>query len=250
MSVLAREAASYQSAVDQYQRLAQGFNNSLLRDASGNVLVLINGQYFSVPAQGGQATLADSFTTSDGRTLDPTQLAQYGSTQSPGDPNVMLVRQNPTSSAVNTVSGLSATSDESGNVTYYTALPDGGSQIYRPPPGAVVTYTLNPPTTEGGTPMYTATEMIYQYPGEPPAFTKKAPDPTNAQLRRANQGSWADAERMAGLETGIIRGAGLKGGLRPPPLPAGSVQPLPGQPAPAPVIDDSLTNQFPSGSVN
>lgn len=224
MSVLAREAAAYQTAVDQYQRDSQGFQDSLLKDANGNILVYMGGRYYTVPMSGGTATpLNGSFTTADGRTITADQLSSYGTTTSSGDPNVQLVRQNPTGTTTSTISGLQALANDSGDVNYYARDADGYLQMYVPPIGSTVQYQLVPSSDPTQQPTYQAIVTSNQYIGEPNEFTRKPPDPTNAQLRRMREGSLADFERSAGLDTGIIRGAGLKGGLRPPPKPAGSV---------------------------
>lgn len=248
MGVLARELASYQSAVDQYQRNAQGFNSSLLEDANGNILIFTNGQYYTVPMSGGNATpFSGTFTTKDGKTITGDQLASYGMTASSGDPNVQLLRQNPTGSTTNTVTGLRAVQDEYGNTSYYTVDFDGNYAMYTPKPGTVVKYEMVPASNPEEAPTYKAIETQYQYIGEPGDFTRKPPDPTNAQIRRMNQGTWADAERLSGLDNGIIMSGGLKGGLRPPPKPVDGIDtgitdpPPPPELEPDPVYDWTST---------
>lgn len=235
MGVLARELASYQSAVDQYKRTAQGFDNSLLQDANGNILIYMGGQYYTVPMSGGNATpFSGTFTTKDGRTITGDQLQTYGMTASSGDPNVQLVRQNPTGSSSNTVSGLVQYANENGAIEYYTRDNEGNLQRYTPPTGAVVRYELVPSTDPNQPPTYRAIETINQYATEPD-FNRKPPDPTNAQTRKMNQGSFADAERLSGLDTGIIRSGGLKAGLRPPPKPLDGIDTGIDDPPPPPI---------------
>lgn len=239
MGVLARELASYQSAVDQYLRNSTGFNNSLVQDANGNILVYMNGQYYSVPANGGNATPVSSFTTADGRQISRLGLntfGQYGMTASSGDPNVYLVRQNPTGSTTNTVTGLRAMYDDSNNITGYYMTDASGNYVeaYAPAPGVQVQYEMVPQTDPNIAPTWKAIETQYQYIGEPQDFTRKPPDPTLAQVRKMNQIGSADAERLAGMDSGIIRSGGLKGGLRPPPAPVDGVNTGITNPPPAP----------------
>jgi len=88
MSVLARDLDAYQRAVEQYQRSAKSFNHagnlyqdSLVRDASGNVYVVnAEGQAYTAPPGGGQLTKA---------TLPGTN---YGYSVLPGDPNYRSVQ--------------------------------------------------------------------------------------------------------------------------------------------------------------
>lgn len=239
MSVLSRELASYQSAVDQYTRDSAGFTNTLLKDANGNLLVQMNGVYYIVPQDGGNATALSgvyqgsteqtTFKAPDGSFYTGDQLYRMGTTTSPGDANVQLVRQSPTSTSTTTTSIKAIESyDANGNyigTSYYSLDANGqATGFYTPKNTTTLTPDPNDPTK------FTATDYTYTYAAEPGAFTKARPDPTNAQLRKMNQGSLADQERMEGLETGIIRGGALKGGLRPPPKPAGAIDPLPDQP--------------------
>lgn len=66
MAVLARDLDAYQRAVEQYQRSAKSYNHagnlyqdSLVKDASGNVYVInAAGQAYTAPPGGGQLTKA------------------------------------------------------------------------------------------------------------------------------------------------------------------------------------------------
>lgn len=243
--MLSREAAAYQSAVDRYQRQARGFEKSLLTDSNGNVLVNLNGQFYAAPRNGGNASPTSSFTTKDGTQVvnNGALIGNYGMTPSTGDnPNLMLVRQNPTSTQTKVVSNLVQYDDGNGNMVY-GRLDEQGNYIGNyTPGGSNVTYALDPKTGR-----YSATEYTYSFANEPGEFKGRAPSPTNAQLRKAGEIGLAEAERGSALDTGIIRSAGLKSGLKPVTRPSNLDTGLPATPPP---VDSNIqTNSLPQWEI-
>jgi len=121
--------------------------------------------------------------------------------------------------------GNSLVKDANGNILVYK----DGKYYSVPPEGGEATKISEPTGFSGKTPssgdpsVYLLRRQISDrqagFPAEPTP-PGPGPDPTNAQLRKMNTGSWADAERASDLDAGIIRSGGLKVGLRvqaPPP---------------------------------
>lgn len=192
MSVLARDIESYQRAVDQYQRQARNYNQTLFQDANGNVVVYKDGVFYSVPQEGGTATrVGSTFTDANGNTYNWDQLNQQGRTQTGDDPSLYLLRQNPTGTQTNTVTDLVPYYDDRGGLIGYQKVDANGNLVsYYTPPSNSVQYTLDPATGR-----YTATEYSYTFANKPREVKQGRPDPTAAQLRKLTEPSLAEQER-------------------------------------------------------
>ena len=225
MSVLQRELTAYQDAVDQYNRQAEAFKKSMLTDANGNVLVYTNGAYYAVPPGGGDATRVTAFTDKAGQTYDTAALNALGGTTSAGDPNVSLIRQNPTSTSTRTVTGIINDVDEWGISSGYLKL-DPATGTYQPYVPARTTKMTRDPSTN----QYTATEYTYSYIDEP-AAVKGRPDPTAAQLRRLTQPTLAEQERGGLIANEIQQGGVLSN-------PGRKLAPAPTPQNPDPIVDN------------
>jgi hypothetical protein len=223
MSVLSRELDSYQRAVDAYQRRMNTYNrkvdayrNTVVRDANGNLLVVdASGNVFSAGQDGG-------LTRSN---LPGGSLTDYGATPLPDDPRFRLLRQGePTEAKRETLDNVYKYEDyESGENYYYTEVDEGESglrrerltsdwQLDKVVPGRLI---------DGGDssyqerPTYIFSRDASSYLEAPPEWTdefrRKAPDPTQAQVRRASQPSLAQIE--TGLIGQVMRGGGVRGGV-------------------------------------
>lgn len=232
MSVLRRDAESYQRALDQYQRQVaaynrkiDAYNRSIVSDASGNYYVVGND---------GTTYVADKNTGKVTATALPggRSVGDYGMTSIEGDKNFRLLRQNPTEARRESVTGAFRGyegGDEwnQGTPYYYTLGNEvwSGDSSYREQvrlgpeyrldrtiPGQVMGYGDGEyvgPTT------YDLSRDASTYANKPGAFDKKftktAPDPTYAQMRQLQQGT-ANQQALAaerGLISEVMRGGGV-----------------------------------------
>lgn len=223
MSVLSRELDAYQRAVDAYQRRMNSYNrkvdayrDTIVRDANGNMLV--------VNSSGGVQGVDP-----DGRlvrgSLPSGTLADYGLTTLPDDPRFRLVRQgSPTESKRETLDKVYKYQDsETGEEYYYTQVDEGESGIRRErlSPEWRLEREVPGRWIDGGDsgyyerPTYVFSRDASTYLEAPPEwiaeFTRTAPDPTAAQVRRAATPNWAQIE--AGLIGEVMRSKGVRGGV-------------------------------------
>jgi hypothetical protein len=224
MSVLSRELDSYQRAVDAYQRRMNTYNRgvdayrkTLVRDANGNLLV--------VDGNGNVSAVEPS-----GRVIGPSlpanfNIQDYGATSIPDTSAFRQLRQGePTESKRETLDKVYKYQDsETGEKYYYTQVDEGESGLRRERltpdwrlekeiPGRYIDYG------DGGgyeRPTYIFSRDASSYLEAPPEWTdefrRKAPDPTQAQVRRASQPSLAQIE--TGLIGQVMRGGGVRGGV-------------------------------------
>lgn len=205
MTVLARELDAYKRAVEQYNRQTRGYNksveqynNTIVTDANGNAIVRdSSGNTYSVDKEG----RLSGYTLPSGQSV-----ADYGSTALPDSPYQMM-RQNPTTRNVETVTGATLRqggSEESPVVGYG----DANGNLYGPE------WRMVSQNYQGGdeSPYYTYTLQrdASVYADKPGAFDKtqpKQPDPSMAAVRRMYRPGLAQQE--AGLVGSVIRNNGL-----------------------------------------
>lgn len=241
MSVLARELDSYQRAVDAYQRQlnsynrgVQRYNDTLVRDADGNLLVIdSSGNVQKVDAEGKVTPGA----------LPSGTLQDYGLSAIPDESRFRMLRQGePVESKRETLTGVQRFYDpESGQEYYYTLGPGYGDsgpgqerlsaewRLERKIPGQQtgwgVSESYSPDTYE-----FSRDASIYMERPEEWAkqFTRKAPDPTFAQVKRAGMPSLAQIE--GGLIGEVMRGKGVRYGVPAYRPPGAAEAPAPGTP--------------------
>ena len=236
MSVLARDIDAYNRALAAYQRRASSYNSgvgkyneSFVRDPSGNPYVY-SGEYDPAGANTGQFYTADKVS---GQLTDAEAPANYaGMTANPDSPPYSMVRQNPTGKDTKTFTG--ATKGGGGTDRYGNPIPEyfylPGERDPASPMGTpearqldaskvrvvAVTEGARSGMGGGGIPTYTIEYDVNSFIDKPGEFTetfdKKAPDPTKAQLDRAGQPSLAQQEM--GLISEVLRSKGLKTGLK------------------------------------
>lgn len=216
MAVLAREIDAYNRALEAYKRQVGTYDRSIVTDANGNPVILYAGSYYAVPKDGSDPYVIEGTYNS--------QYNQYGAVASESDPNVLVLRQNPTNTTTKQVQLMYAT-DEGGG--YYYTVDAQGQQTGIYSPDRTTQITQNPDGT------YTATEYTYDYVTKPTeaeqqGLLRKRPDPTLAQMKKLGQPSLAAQER-GGLLGDVIRGNGLASGIG-----RGTVSSTPQQPAPEP----------------
>lgn len=210
MSVLARELDAYQRAVDQYNRSLRthnkgvdSYNESLVRGPDGEPII-VDKNYGLIQGQ-----------------LPPGQTPYtYGRTELGTAPGKYVLRQNPTATGTESVTGAKyspGASDEGGVVEqphYYTvsgADPEGNPITNKLGPEWRVTKRND--FEDGST--FDMERDANTFQAKPGDFTKtleKAPQFTLAELHRAQMPSLAAVE--AGLIGEAMRGSGLKSGVR------------------------------------
>lgn len=218
MSVLARDIAAYQTAVDRYQQQAKGYNynlgqynNSMVTDANGNQYVYdTSGRVYLVDPATNALTPA---TLPDGKTV-----ADYGSTVT-NNPNYFSLRQNPITQATTQLTGLRQITDDNGAVSYVDA---NGAQVNVTPNFKQTgTTQVQLGNDWDGNPVY---QTLYNFSGDAstyaamptgnaPTLNAQRPDPTVAQLRKLNQPSLAEQERTGLIGAEIVQGGVLSNGL-------------------------------------
>lgn len=218
MSVLARDIAAYQTAVDQYRRQLGNYNaqinayNNTVVSQNGQPLVVYGGLVYTVNTDG---TLGQAVGVMGGGSGTPIpapsggqvyDYSQYGLTPIDGAQDFSLLRQNPTSTTQETTGNVYQ--NEAG---YYTIGSQGEFQYLGPEWSVTGT-----PTQDGtGNTVYTLTRNVYAFADKPADFTgelkAKRPDPTQAQMRKLWEPKLVDQER-GGLINDVIRSGGLKAG--------------------------------------
>lgn len=210
MSVLAREIDAYQRAVDQYNRSLRthnkgvdSYNGSLVRGPDGEPII-VDQNYNLIQGQ-----------------LPPGQTANtYGRTELESAAGKYVLRQNPTSTTTETLSGArySPGAADEGGVTdpahYYTTSgtdPEGNPIINRLGPEWRVT-KRNDFGEDSAFDMARDVSTFQAKPGEFSKTLEGAPKFTLAELHRAQMPSLAAIE--AGLIGEAMRGSGLKSGVR------------------------------------
>lgn len=215
MSVLAREVDAYQRALDAWQRQANRHNRqvdayrqTLVRDGEGRQLVQYAGRVFAADPATGALSPADV-----------PQGARFELTDMPGNPGVQALRQNPTGTREETVSGALRADDE-GRQYYYTSTwqtGEGGEgrnqlgpewRVASEQAGQYRSADDYGPTT------YTLTRDVGVYPDAPGAiegFNRPAPEASLVQARAARRPSLAQME--GGLIGDVIRGSGVRQGV-------------------------------------
>jgi len=228
MSVLARDVDAYQRALAAYQRRAGSYNSgvnkynaSIMRDPSGNPYVY-GGAYDPLGPASGQFYTADQTTGQLSSAAAPTGYA--GMTEIAENPGYSMVRQNPTGKQTKTMTNVYKAGggvDEAGNKVpeyFYVAGPDDTQRVIDASKVRVVDQKEGADQGEGlkAPTMYTIEydeSNFLEKPGDwTETFDKKAPDPTKAQIAQAGRPSLARQE--AGLIGEVIRGSGLKTGLK------------------------------------
>ena len=225
MSVLARDIDAYNRALEAYQRRAGSYNSgvskyneSFVRDPSGNPYVY-GGEYDPAGANSGQFYTADK---TSGQLAEVDAPASYaGMTANTDSPGYSMLRQNPTGKETKTFTGATKVGDY-----FYIpgerdpASPMGTSEAKRLDASKVRVVNQTEGTRSGmGSASPTTYTIEYDVnsfidrPGEfTETFDKKAPDPTKAQLDRAGQPSLAQQEM--GLISEVLRSTGLKTGFK------------------------------------
>lgn len=219
MSVLARDLAAYNDALDRYRRqvrnynsTADKYNQSLVRDDKGNIFVTDGKHVFAIDPNTGKGLEAKL----------PKGLAMpsLGRTQLPDDPKYSLLRQNPLERKTERITATFMDSspqfafEGAGGVT-------GGGYYYNDKPVDTRLYSMveeipgqpmpNPNyaalggTAGWGQPEYITgpktaiferdASVYTERPGDAPALNYKRPDPTISQLKRLQSPSAVDLER-------------------------------------------------------
>lgn len=227
MAVLSRELDSYQRAVDAYQRQvdrhnrkAARYDDTLVRDAAGNILVLdASGNVMKVDSEGRVTPGA----------LPSGSVQDYGVSAIPDESRFRALRQGApvdtrreTRTDVRYIPGFS---DESGSQEgyYYTLGADQGEgtrAIDRLGPEWRVEQRIPGNYVGAGEASYAMPDAyevsrdVSVYPERPPEwdkeFNRRAPDPTFGAAKRAGMPSAAQIER--GLIAEVLRGKGVRSG--------------------------------------
>ena len=232
MSVLARDIDAYNRALEAYQRRAGSYNSgvskyneSFVRDPSGNPYVY-GGEYDPAGANSGQFYTADK---TSGQLAEVDAPASYaGMTANTDSPGYSMLRQNPTNKETKTITGaIKAGGGSQFGVPqpeyFYVQGPSDseGNSTQRRFDASKVRVVNQTEGTRSGMGSASPTTYTIEYdvnsfidrPGEfTETFDKKAPDPTKAQLDRAGQPSLAQQEM--GLISEVLRSKGLKTGLK------------------------------------
>jgi len=244
-SVLSRDIDAYQRALDQYNRSLRSYNKGV--DAYNNTLVK--------GPNGEPVVVDDGYGVVQGQ-MPPGQTPNtYGRTELDGHPGMFLLRQNPTTTATERMTGVryqQPMSDEGGGSPGYYYYNVGGYD----PEGSETRTRLGgdwrmvaqtgygEAASDNRFTMERANNTYLAKPGEwTKEFTKKAPAPTRAEYQRAQMPSLASVE--AGLIGEVMRGGGLKSGVQFRPVSAGTA-PNPNPPAPVAQTRPAPTTPQPS----
>lgn len=204
MSVLNRDIASYQSALDQYRRVqgtynrgVDAYNKTLVSDADGNLLI--------VDSAGGVQKVGAGGVVSSGSLPSGTVL-DYGRTAIPDEGRFTQLRQNPTTASresINGVTFVSPSQDE--GIRHGYAAADGrllGSEWRQGAMTPGQRFNQGSDNEYQSPDTYEFSRDTSTYLDKPEewtrTFTKIAPDPTFAAARRANKPS------LAQFESGLI----------------------------------------------
>lgn len=208
MSVLAREYDSYQRAVQAYQReqakhnqAVNQYNDTLVKDADGNLLVVDAGgkRVLKVTAEG---------MVKPGQ-LPAGKLSDYGMTPMPEEHRFQLLRQGtPVGTRREQIGGVRQ-DPETGQ--FYLENPSSGDLPNARDPLGPEWQVEKVENGEAG-PVYAMARDVPAYMERPPEWTQefglKAPDPTFAGAKRAGMPSLAQIE--SGLIGQVLRGRGAR----------------------------------------
>lgn len=217
-SVLARDMDAYQRAYAAYKRKAQSYNNSILRDANGNTYLFANAGLgpsngmnpesfyaLGVPQQAvdNNPQIANKTTGVVGSTRD--NPAGYAGLTPTADNKYALARTRAQTYAPVVLTDVV----KQGNGYAVRKSYEDGSYYYQQLDPNKVDIQAVPKARPRDEQMYTAT---YQAPvtfaAKPKAFDMQAPEATQAQGRRAAEGSLADQER--GLIGEVMASKGVR----------------------------------------
>jgi len=228
VSVLARDLDAYQRALAVYNRQAKGqqrvantYNESVLRDPNGNPYIY-SGENNPYAAPTGQFYVADAATGKLTAATAPNNYA--GMTAMADNPGYSLLRQNPTGAQTRTIAGVKlappTVNGRTGEVIdpgyYYIETPGnrstGATQTRLDPSKFKVVSEEKGAFRSGDPSTYTVQYDAPTFMDKPAPWTKeftaKAPDPTFAELKQAATPSLADQE--AGLIGQVMQGRGAR----------------------------------------
>jgi len=200
MGTLSRDLDAYQRALAIYQRRSGSYNNSIAKDPNGNPYLIAKGDYNPARAygmQGGVPSSAIKVADSKSGTVStaPSGVNFVGATDS-GDPNYLLLRQNPRGTETKTFEGARYVNGQLGIQQGRSFTPFDQSKVRvvgQPDANGRVTVEYDVPT----------------FGEKPRDFTMEAPDASAAAVRRDQRPSVVEQE--GGLIGDLVASRGLKG---------------------------------------
>jgi len=201
MGTLSREVDAYQRALATYQRRAGSYNNSIAKDPNGNPYLIAKGAYNPARAygtSGGVPSSAIKVADSKSGTVSTATAAPtfIGATDS-GDPNYLLLRQNPRGTETKTFSGARYANGQIGMQQGRTFFPFDQSKVR----------IVGQPDANG---QFTVEYDVPTFGEKPRDFNMEAPDASTAEVRRDQRKSVV--AREGGLIREVLASRGLKSG--------------------------------------
>lgn len=201
MGTLSREVDAYQRALAMYQRRAGSYNNSIAKDPNGNPYLIAKGDYDPARAygtSGGVPSSAIKVADSKSGTVStaPAGASFVGATDS-GDPNYLLLRQNPRGTETKTFSGARYVNGQIGMQQGRSFVPFDQSKVR----------IVGQPDANG---RFTVEYDVPTFGEKPRDFNMKAPDASTAEVRRDQRPTVVDRE--GGLIGEVLASRGIKSG--------------------------------------
>lgn len=201
MGTLSREVDAYQRALAIYQRRSGAYNNSIAKDPNGNPYLIAKGDYDPARAygtSGGVPSSAIKVADSKSGTVStaPAGASFVGATDS-GDPNYLLLRQNPRGTETKTFEGARYVNGQ-------IVMPRGRGFI---PFDQSKVRIVGQPDADG---KFTVEYDVPTFGEKPRDFNMEAPDASTAEIRRDQRPTVV--EREGGLIGEVLASRGIKSG--------------------------------------
>jgi hypothetical protein len=227
MGTLSRDLDAYQRALAIYQRRGNAYNRSIAQDPNGNPYLIAKSDYNpeNIYAGGalpqgkgtygsfGQASIRMADKNTGAVSIAENAPTFVGATDN-GDPNFLLLRQNPRGYESKVFSGVRKSGggvDDNGypipEQFYMNGPADGEGNPTAIPVDMNRAKVLGQPDESGN---YTIEYQVPKFADKPDDFNMKAPDASPAAVRRDQRPSVVEQE--GGLIGEVIASRGLKGG--------------------------------------
>jgi len=213
MGTLSRDLDAYQRALAIYQRRGNSYNRSIAQDPNGNSYLIQKSDYdparaYATSDGAGVQGLIKMANKNTGAVSAATDAPAFVGATDNGDPNFLLLRQNPRGYESKVFSGVRMIQGEDG--TGQLVIPNGVDSDGAPtsvPVDMSKAKVLGQPDENGN---YTIEYQVPKFADKPDDFNMKAPNPSAAEIQRDQRPSVVAQE--GGLIGEVLASRGIKSG--------------------------------------
>jgi hypothetical protein len=206
MGTLSRDLDAYQRALAIYQRRGNSYNRSIAQDPNGNPYLIAKSDYdpmsIYATSNGQPQGLIKMANKSTGAVSAATDAPTFVGATDNGDPNFLLLRQNPRGYESKVFSGVSK--GEDGQFYLNTGSDENSTRV---PVDMNKAKVLGEPDANG---FYTIEYQVPKFADKPNDFNMEAPNPSAAEIKRDQRPSVVDQE--GGLIGEVLASRGIKSG--------------------------------------